>query len=128
MTTTTARHLRPGRGSDRSLTSLLRMVDPTRPAGRGSESGVLPLYAGIRARSEQGVSRIGSVAAGMVCDSARIGMPASRRVLSEILCWRPDVVHSQCEFSTYRWAPRIPRTLGTPLVHTYHTIYEDYTH
>src|SRR5690606_4525783 len=58
----------------------------------------------------------------------RIGMPASRRVLREILRWRPDVVHSQCEFSTHVWARRIARTLAVPLVHTYHTIYEDYTH
>ena len=94
----------------------------------GCEVRVLTLSPGIRTRSEQGVYRIGSVSAGMVYDSARIGMPASRRVLSEILCWRPDVVHSQCEFSTYRWARRISRTLGIPLVHTYHTIYEDYTH
>src|SRR5690625_6841014 len=42
MTTTTARHLRPGRGSDRSLTSLLRMVDPTRPGGCEAR-GVKPI-------------------------------------------------------------------------------------
>src|SRR5699024_4309583 len=59
---------------------------------------------------------------------ARIGMPSGRRVLREILRWSPDVVHSQAEFSTYVWARRIARTLSVPLVHTYHTIYEDYTH
>ena len=72
--------------------------------------------------------RLGSVSASMVYDRARIGMPSSRRVLKDILGWRPDVVHSQAEFSTYVWARRIARTLSVPLVHTYHTIYEDYTH
>src|SRR5699024_7671693 len=79
-------------------------------------------------RHEEGIYRIGSVSAAMVYDRARIGMPASRRVLRDILDWRPDVIHSQCEFSTYVWARRIARTLSIPLVHTYHTIYEDYTH
>ena len=94
----------------------------------GCDVRVLTLSQGIRTRSEHGVYRIGSVSASMVYDRARIGMPASRRVLREILRWRPDVVHSQCEFSTYVWARRIARTLSVPLVHTYHTIYEDYTH
>jgi 1,2-diacylglycerol 3-alpha-glucosyltransferase len=94
----------------------------------GCDVRVLTLSQGIRTRNEPGVYRIGSVSASMVYDRARIGMPASRRVLREILRWRPDVVHSQCEFSTYVWARRIARTLAVPLVHTYHTIYEDYTH
>lgn len=94
----------------------------------GCEVRVLTLAQGIRPRQEEGVYRIGSVSAAMVYDRARIGMPASRRVLRDVLDWGPDVVHSQCEFSTYVWARRIARTLSIPLVHTYHTIYEDYTH
>ncbi|WP_304502273.1 glycosyltransferase family 4 protein [Brachybacterium sp. FME24] len=94
----------------------------------GCDVRVLTLSQGIRTRSEPGVYRIGSVSAAMLYDRARIGMPASRRVLREILDWRPDVIHSQCEFSTHVWARRIARTLAVPLVHTYHTIYEDYTH
>jgi 1,2-diacylglycerol 3-alpha-glucosyltransferase len=38
------------------------------------------------------------------------------------------VVHSQCEFSTFFLARRIAEELDIPLVHTYHTVYEDYTH
>lgn len=94
----------------------------------GCDVRVLTLSQGLRTRHEPGVYRIGSVSAAMVYDRARIGMPASRRVLRDILRWRPDVIHSQCEFSTYMWARRIARTLSAPLVHTYHTIYEDYTH
>ena len=47
----------------------------------GCEVRVLTLSQGIRTRSEPGVYRIGSVSASMVYDRARIGMPASRRVL-----------------------------------------------
>lgn len=94
----------------------------------GCEVRVLTLSDGMRTWSEGGVYHIGSLSAQLVYDHARIGMPANRHVLGEIMAWRPDVVHSQCEFSTHVWARRIARTLGVPLVHTYHTIYEDYTH
>lgn len=94
----------------------------------GCDVRVLTLSPGMRTRSEHGVYRIGSVSASMLYDHARIGMPGGRRVLRDILRWRPDIVHSQCEFSTHVWARRIARTLSVPLVHTYHTIYEDYTH
>lgn len=94
----------------------------------GCDVRVLTLSPGLRTRSEHGVYRIGSVSASMLYDHARIGMPGGRRVLREIMRWRPDIVHSQCEFSTHVWARRIARSLRVPLVHTYHTIYEDYTH
>ena len=42
--------------------------------------------------------------------------------------WHPDVIHSQCEFSTFFLARRIAEELDAPLIHTYHTVYEDYTH
>ncbi|WP_245851306.1 glycosyltransferase family 4 protein [Brachybacterium vulturis] len=94
----------------------------------GCDVRVLTLSQGIRTRNEDGVYRLGSVSASMVYDRARIGMPSGRRALRDILRWSPDVVHSQAEFSTFVWARRIARTLAVPLVHTYHTIYEDYTH
>ena len=94
----------------------------------GCDVRVLTLSQGLRTQNEEGVYRLGSVSASMVYDRARIGMPSGRRVLREILRWSPDVVHSQAEFSTYVWARRIARMLSVPLVHTYHTIYEDYTH
>lgn len=94
----------------------------------GCDVRVLTLSQGMRTRNEEGVYRIASVSASMVYDRARIGLLSGRRVLREILQWAPDVVHSQAEFSTYVWARRIARTLSVPLVHTYHTIYEDYTH
>ncbi|WP_394216071.1 glycosyltransferase family 4 protein [Brachybacterium vulturis] len=94
----------------------------------GCDVRVLTLSQGIRTRNEEGVYRLGSVSASMVYDRARIGMPSGRRALRDILRWSPDVIHSQAEFSTFVWARRIARTLSVPLVHTYHTIYEDYTH
>ena len=45
-----------------------------------------------------------------------------------LLEWKPDIVHSQCEFSTFFLAKKIASELHVPIVHTYHTVYEDYTH
>ena len=46
----------------------------------------------------------------------------------ELIEWQPDLVHSQCEFSSFLIARKIAGELGIPVVHTYHTVYEDYTH
>ena len=54
--------------------------------------------------------------------------PALNRAIRDLIDWHPDVVHSQCEFSTFAPARRIAHAAGAPLIHTYHTVYEDYTH
>ena len=51
-----------------------------------------------------------------------------RKIMKEIYDWKPDVVHSQHEFSTFSVAKKISKTLNIPFVQTYHTVYEDYTH
>lgn len=50
------------------------------------------------------------------------------RYIPEILSWRPDIIHSQCEWLSFIFARYISFRLNIPIVHTYHTIYEDYTH
>ena len=36
-------------------------------------------------------------------------------------------IHTQSEFSTFMLAQRVARRCHCPVVHTYHTVYEDYT-
>jgi len=43
-----------------------------------------------------------------------------------LIDWKPDVIHSQCEFFSYQFASYISRRAGAPIVHTYHTLYEQY--
>ena len=50
------------------------------------------------------------------------------KYLPKIIAWKPDVIHSQCEMVSFYFAKYIANTLNIPIVHTYHTIYEDYTH
>jgi 1,2-diacylglycerol 3-alpha-glucosyltransferase len=57
---------------------------------------------------------------------ARIKVPFHNRLINEIIEWKPDIVHSQTEFSTMLEAKYISGKLGIPHLHTYHTMYEDY--
>ncbi len=48
--------------------------------------------------------------------------------LNKIKKWNLDVIHSQTEFGVGTFARIVSKQLGIPLVHTYHTMYEDYVH
>ena len=50
------------------------------------------------------------------------------RAVNKIRKWNLDVIHSQTEFAIGTFARLISRQLNIPLVHTYHTMYEDYIH
>lgn len=94
----------------------------------GCEVRVLTLADGLRSSESDGVYRLGSVSASILYERARIGALRNDPIRRAILDWRPDVIHSQCEFTTFVWARSLAKELDVPLVHTYHTIYEDYTH
>lgn len=95
---------------------------------RGHEVRVLTLSQDLHSSVQDGVTRIGSVAAGLVYPGVRLRTTLAGRWVRELVEWGPDVVHSQCEFSTFFLARRIAEELNVPLIHTYHTVYEDYTH
>ncbi|MEI7884750.1 MAG: glycosyltransferase [Clostridia bacterium] len=61
-----------------------------------------------------------------VYPGAKIQSPISGRVIKDILFWQPDIIHSQTEFSVMLTAKLLSRILNIPIVHTYHTLYEDY--
>ena len=50
------------------------------------------------------------------------------RAVNKIRKWNLDVIHSQTEFAIGTFARLIAHQLNIPLVHTYHTMYEDYVH
>lgn len=50
------------------------------------------------------------------------------RVINKIKKWKLDIIHSHTEFGVGTFARLIAKQLGIPLVHTYHTMYEDYVH
>jgi 1,2-diacylglycerol 3-alpha-glucosyltransferase len=50
------------------------------------------------------------------------------KVINKIRKWDLDVIHSQTEFGVGTFARIIAKQFNIPLVHTYHTMYEDYVH
>ena len=50
------------------------------------------------------------------------------RAIDKIKKWNLDVIHSQTEFGVGTFARIIAKQFDIPLVHTYHTMYEDYVH
>ena len=94
----------------------------------GHEVRVLTLSGNIHSRKEGIVYYVGSVSAGMIYENARLKLIVPANIIRDILEWSPDIVHSQCEFSTFGVAREIAYECGVPLIHTYHTVYENYTH
>ncbi len=52
----------------------------------------------------------------------------SSKALKIIKKWDLDVIHSQTEFSIGYFSRIVAKKLKVPVVHTYHTLYEDYVH
>lgn len=58
----------------------------------------------------------------------RLGAVAYPHFMKTVEDLKLDLIHTQTEFSIGILGRRAARKLGLPLVHTMHTIYEDYTH
>ena len=50
------------------------------------------------------------------------------KAVNRIKSWNLDVIHSQTEFAIGTFARLFAKQYNIPLVHTYHTLYEDYIH
>lgn len=95
---------------------------------RGHEVRVLTLSDHYESYEEDSVYYMKSLNLEKIYPNARAVLPHSERMLDDLICWEPDLVHSQCEFMTFSYAVKISKKCGCPLLHTYHTIYEDYLH
>lgn len=95
----------------------------------GHDVRILTLSDTLRTQSiRDGVYYLHSLNASFVYPDARCGLPAGHAFRKTIRDWQPDIIHSQTEFSTFVIARQLARQQGIPHVHTYHTIYENYTH
>lgn len=94
----------------------------------GHEVRVLTLANGHRECKSDDTYYIGSFSVGAIYPNARIAIPKNCKLVADLISWGPDVIHSQCEFSTFVFARYIAKKTGAPIVHTYHTVYEGYTH
>lgn len=94
---------------------------------RGHDVRILTLSKTGKSYYEDGVYYIASHNGEKIYPGARIRTVFAKTFFAEIWRWHPDIIHSNCELSTFITARNLSRMLRIPLVHTYHTFYEDYT-
>lgn len=108
------------------VTSVKNLSRELRDAGH--EVRILTLSDTIHSHKEGDTYYIHSMPLKVYPD-VRMPLPRNRRsqsLIREIIQWKPDVIHSQCEFFSFHYARRIAKRTGAPIVHTYHTQYEQY--
>ncbi len=93
---------------------------------RGHDVRILTLSDHMDSRQEEGVYYIGSVSLEHVYPNVRMPMNYRHYLIEELIGWKPDVIHSQCEFFSFQFALRIAKHTDAPIIHTYHTLYEQY--
>lgn len=62
-----------------------------------------------------------------VYPDARANFAIKNNILHQIYEWNPDIIHTQTEFTVQLIARRIKAKCNAASIHTYHTMYEDYT-
>lgn len=92
----------------------------------GHDVRILTLSKSIHSHKEDHIYYIKSIPFN-VYPNVRISVLLFDELFDELVDWKPDVIHSQCEFFTYTYAKIIAKRSNAPIVHTYHTMYEDYS-
>lgn len=108
------------------VTSILNLETELRRLGHDVK--ILCPSENFHSSENENVYRIGSVGVGRIYSGARAALRISQSHLQKLIDWKPDIIHSQSEFSSFIMAKRIAAEVNCPIVHTYHTVYENYTH
>ncbi len=106
------------------VTSVKNLFDEL--TANGHDVKILTISDNLHSHKDGAVYYIRSVPFKGVYPDLRMPVSYRHKLIQEIIDWKPDVVHSQCEFFSYQFAARISRATGAPIVHTYHTLYEQY--
>ena len=106
------------------VTSVQNLFDEL--TAKGHDVKILTSSDNLHSRREGPVTYIRSVSLEKVYPNVRMPVSYRHELIRDIIDWKPDVVHSQCEFFSYQFASRISKITGAPIVHTYHTLYEQY--
>lgn len=105
------------------VTSIRNLFDELK--NRGHDVRILTLSENMKSRKDGVVYYIRSIPIGIYPD---LRMPTSyrHRLIKEVIDWKPDVIHSQCECFSMQFAKKVSEITGAPIVHTCHTMYEQY--
>ena len=106
------------------VTSVQNLFDEL--TAKGHDVRILTISDSLHSHREGAVTYIRSVSMEKVYPNVRMPVSYRHKLIQEIIDWKPDVVHSQCEFFSFQFASRISKITGAPIVHTYHTLYEQY--
>lgn len=93
---------------------------------QGHEVRILTVSERYESYQKENVYYMKSIPAKIYPD-IRIPVSKCADYVDELIAWKPDVVHSQCEFFSFGYGKKIAKASGAALVHTYHTLYEQYT-
>ena len=106
------------------VTSVQNLFDEL--IAKGHDVKILTISENLHSHREGPVTYIRSVSLDKFYPNVRMPVSYRHQLIQDIIDWKPDVVHSQCEFFSYQFAQRISKITGAPIVHTYHTLYEQY--
>ncbi len=106
------------------VTSVQNLFDEL--VAMGHDVRILTLSDSLHSHKDGAVYYIRSVPIGAVYPDVRMPTSYRHKLIRELIDWKPDVIHSQCEFFSFQFASRISKITGAPIVHTYHTLYEQY--
>lgn len=95
---------------------------------QGHDVRILTLSDSLHTYTDGAVSYVRSMPVGFIYPQMRVAISYRNDVLDELIAWSPNIIHTQCEFSSYQFALYISKKLNIPIIHTYHTMYEEYVH
>lgn len=108
------------------VTSIINLETQLRRLGHDVK--ILCPSENIHCADDENVYRIGSIGVNKIYSGARVALRIGQGNLQKLINWKPDIIHSQSEFTSFIMAKRIAAAVGCPIIHTYHTVYENYTH
>lgn len=106
------------------VTSVKNLYDELKR--KGHDVKILTFSENVHSRREGDITFIRSMSLQWVYPNVRMPLSYRHKLIKDIIDWKPDIIHSQCEFFSFQYAARISRLTGAPIVHTYHTLYEQY--
>ena len=106
------------------VTSVKNLSDEL--VARGHDVRILTVADGWHSCQIGNVFYIRSIPIGAIYPDMRMPTSYHHRLIKDLIKWEPQVIHSQCEFFSFQFARYISKKTGAPIVHTYHTLYEQY--
>ena len=106
------------------VTSIRNLMEVLRR--KGHDVRVLTVSDTMFSRSENGVYYIRSVSLEKIYPNIRMPFSYRHPLIRELIDWKPDIIHRQCEFFSFQFALHVAKETGAPIVNTYHKLYEQY--